>query len=129
MGIYKIESIPWYDTHEQCYYNTLSINGKPQGVLSDYVERKNKPKLSPFQTMSNNCCEENNCPYVIYKLPYNQRQRQHPICEDEYDWLLSFLVENGYTIDYDMTKLIMKRNGGNSNSNTGRSRILCFFRD
>jgi hypothetical protein len=27
MGIYKVESMPWYDTHEQCYYNTITING------------------------------------------------------------------------------------------------------
>lgn len=130
MGIYKVESIPWYDTHEQCYYNTLTINGKPQGKLSEYIEKRNRPKLSPFQTQtwSNKCCDENKCPYVIYKTPYHQRQRQHPICEDEYDWLLSFLVDNGYTIDYDMTKLIMKRNGCSTN-NTSRSRILCFFRD
>jgi hypothetical protein len=122
MGIYKVESMPWYDTHEQCYYNTITINGKPQGALAPYVVRKNKPKLSPFDTWTNNCCSENKCPYVIYKSQNEQR----PICEDEYDWLLGFLVENGYTIDYDMTKMIMKRDGSCANK---RTRLLCFFKD
>lgn len=122
MGLFRIESMPWYDTYEQCYYNTLSINGVPNGNLAQHVIRKNKPKLSPFQTWSNNCCKEDRCPYLIYKTPQDQR----PICEDEYDWLMGFLVENNYTIDYEMTKLMMKRTGSN---NTQRQRLLCFFRD
>lgn len=120
MGLYRIQSTPWYDNCEQCYFNTLTINAKPTGALAQHVIRKNRPKLSPFDTFLNSCCEETQCPLLIYKSPCDRT----PICENDYEWLLSFIVENGYVVDYDMTNMINKGEFRNT-----RNRVLCFFRD
>ena len=120
MGLYRVESMPWYDNCEKCYYNTLTVNAKPSGALSQHVVRKNRPKMSPFEGMGNSCCEEIQCPLVIYQTPYDKR----PICEADYNWLLCFLVDNGYTVDYEMTNMINRGEYRNK-----RNRVLCFFRD
>lgn len=144
MGLFKIQTTIWYDTHEQCYFNALTINGMPTGKLAELVVRKNRPKISPFDTMSASSStskydrplsldsnststynQNHNCPYLIYSP-----NKDRALSENDYDWLLSFLVENDYTIDYQMTKMITNgfRNSHNMNSNAS-TRILCFFRD
>lgn len=145
MGLFKIQTTIWYDTHEQCYFNALTINGMPKGKLAELVVRKNRPKISPFDTMSassstskydrplsldstststyNSSNQNHNCPYLIYSP-----NKDRALSENDYDWLLGFLVENDYTIDYQMTKMIT--NGFvNANGTQGAGRILCFFRD
>lgn len=119
MPTFKVQSSPWYDNCEKCYFNTLTVSGKPDGALSSHVVRKIRPKLSPFEGFGTSCCEEEQCPFVIYKSPCDRM----PICESEYGWLLEFLVDNGYTVDYDMTNMV--NNGEYRNS---RNRVLCFFR-
>lgn len=144
MGLFKIQTTIWYDTHEQCYFNALTINGMPKGKLAELIVRKNRPKISPFDTMSassstskydrplsldsNSTYNQNHththtCPYLIYSP-----NKDRALSENDYDWLLSFLVENDYTIDYQMTKMIMS-GFRNSNSMNTSGRILCFFRD
>lgn len=118
MPLLRVQSIPWYDTCEKCYYNTLTVNAMPTGALAEHVIRKSRPKLSPFEGFQTACCEEDQCPLVIYKSPCDRR----PICEGEYDWLLGFLVDNGYQVNYDMTNMI--NNGEYKNT---RNRVLCFF--
>jgi hypothetical protein len=118
MVLCRVTSTPWYDPCEKCYYNTLTLNAMPSGPLAEHVERKNRPKLSPFESFQGPCCEEEQCPFVIYKSHRDIR----PICENDYDWLLGFLVDNGYKVDYNMTKMI--NNGEYRNS---RNRLLCFF--
>jgi len=117
MPLYSISSIPWYSTYDECYYNTLSISGMPSGDLAYHVKRLSRPKLSPFETHTA-CNPMKECPFVIFKDP-NDRC---PIRADDYDWLLSFLVDNGYSVNYDMTKMIMKSKVPASNE-----RILCFI--
>ena len=119
MGVYRIHSEPWYDNCNQCYYNTLTIDKKPNGVLGDYVRRVQRPKLSPFQ-VNDYCCPETQCPFVIYK-DFSDRA---PICEQDYNWLLEFLIENAYTIDYQLTKMI-----NNSELRNKSKRLLCFVKD
>lgn len=119
MGVYQIISQPWYDHYNQCYFNTLTIDKKPTGVLANHVRRVQMPKISPF-IVRNNCCPENECPYVIYK----NSSESHPICENDYTWLLSFLLENSYRIDYEMTRMINESEFRNS-----KNRLLCFFSD
>jgi hypothetical protein len=122
MTLFRIQSIPWYDTHEQAYYNALTINGIPKGELANHIQRKSKPKLSPFQTYNyhNTHSHEEQCPYLIYKTQYDRV----PMCEDDYDWLLMFLLDNNYVVDFEMTKMINKSKFSNN-----QKRLLCFFRD
>lgn len=118
MALYRVVSTTWYDTYEKCYYNVLTLNTMPGGPLAEHVVRKNRPKLSPFESCQGPCCKEEQCPLVIYKTSHDIR----PACESDYDWLLGFLVENGYKVDYSMTKMI--NNGEYRNI---RNRLLCFF--
>jgi hypothetical protein len=118
MGLYRVEAIPWYDNYEKCYYNALSINVKPDGPLGDYVRQYSTPVLSPFQVYNNGCCQEDRCKYMIVKDNCSNK----PVCEQEYTWLLSFLIDNNYQIDASLTKMI-KKSGFSSNSN----KILCLF--
>jgi hypothetical protein len=92
----------------------------PDGILAEHIKRRNKPRISPFELPLTT--ESDYCPLLIFKTPTDQQ----PLEEDNYIWLLSFLMDNGYTINYEMTNMINKSGYNNHNKNK-KSRILCFF--
>lgn len=70
-------------SHE--YTNVLTLDAYPDGPLRNLVIHKRFPELSPFKKTSTDSCK-----YVIYmELPS----------------LFSYLQTNGYTIEYQQTKL------------------------
>lgn len=118
MQLYNFISIPYYDELNKCYINIIAVNKNPNGPLNNYVKKIKKPKLSPFDTFD--CCKsyESDCLYAIYK---NNNDRL-PLLEEDIDWLLSLIIEQGYVINYDMTRMIVT---GKLNPN--KYKLLCYF--
>ena len=100
---YSINSQVFYNNIEQCYRKIITIDRKPNGPLQNIVKSLNTPKLSPFQE-SSPCCPMKFCSLAICN-PYNPSELLSPI---SLPLLISYLQNNGYTIEYNVTKTLMK---------------------
>ncbi len=114
---YAITSQTYYDNRLTCYKNILVINNIPVGELTKYVKRLNMPKVSPFK-QSTDCCPIKSCEYVIYKI-----DNSHEIMTvDDIPDLFGFLMENGYTIDTSLTKMMNK-----SDVKSSINKLVCYI--
>jgi len=105
---YIISTQPYLNQYTKQYQNILVVNDRTPGPLSQRIVRINPPKLSPFNTSLSQC---------IYAIR-NEANDDYMTANDFPEFSL-YLVSNGYTIDYDMTKLL--QNIINEN------RVLCVF--
>lgn len=101
--MYLISTTPYIDNKykDNNYKDIIVINMMPEGPLSSYVKPINPPKLSPFKSNNNCSCK---CLYAILSL----EERSKFMCIDELPELITFLSENSYTFEYDMTKIMLK---------------------
>lgn len=103
MPTYQLRAVVYLDKRNDCYKKIVIINQKPQGPLQTLVRSLHIPKPSPFTTY-NNCCPS----------PYCHQAIMHPtksnelLCMNEIADLFSFLTTNGYTIDTEITKMMMQ---------------------
>tara|TARA_B100000470_G_C19741802_1_gene369563 strand:- start:462 stop:800 length:339 start_codon:yes stop_codon:yes gene_type:complete len=101
MTIYKLKKLVYHDKFNKCYFNTLSISSNPNDPsLNHIVTTISRQKLSVFDYNSA-CCETPGCLYV-FKHPTTGKLLK----EQEIDILFSELINAGYTIQYEMSKLI-----------------------
>lgn len=105
MIIYSLKSIPYYNSIYQEYTNILTINKKAVGPLALITKGLTLNKLSPFQS-NTNLCPQSNCIQAITKIN-NQNEL---MCIDELPELFEFLLNNDYTIDNSVTKVLNKTN-------------------
>jgi hypothetical protein len=99
--LYSLSSIPYYDSVNQEYQNILILNKPPDGPLKTMTKNVTLNKLSPFDVKTN-LCPTPNC--VIGILGCNNRL----MCIDELPDLFEYLMNNGYTIDTSITKILQK---------------------
>jgi hypothetical protein len=103
MPTYQLRAVVYLDKQNECYKKIVIINQKPQGPLQSLVRSLHIPKPSPFKTPSN-CCPS----------PYCHQAIMHPIktkellCMNEIADLFSYLTTNGYTIDTEITKIMLQ---------------------
>lgn len=102
MELYTLEQIPFYDSHNQCYRQIITINQMPSGPLKDRVRRINMPLLSPFQYPSPQCCTPSNCVLALYD------EQGQLLCANQIPLLMQYLMQNGYEIDYQLSELMEK---------------------
>ena len=95
------------------YKNVLTINKIPKGPLSNLVTHVNTQKLSSFKSYDSPC----NCKYILRKL-----DSQYYMDENDVIDLFSFCVENGYTIDKNITKILHT-----ANIATDNKRLICII--
>ena len=103
MRLYSLESIPYYDSVQQEYTNILTVNKAPEGPLNTITKTVRQNKLSPFET-HNNICPKPSCIIGITSI-------QNPcemMCINDLPILFEFLINNGYTIDSSVTKILQK---------------------
>lgn len=122
-----LKSQPYYDAKTQCYFSVLSLNKKPSHpLLKDSVVRIQNPKLSPFEDYGK-CLTREHCLYVIKKsLLENEEGYISKNCIDyltfdDYLFLLDFLMENGFSINTDISNMIQ------NNVSHIPPNILCFI--
>jgi len=115
---FTITSQPFYDQYNQCYKNIMMINVEPQGPLRRLVRRTKLPRLSPFQR-EGPCNPIQQCGLAIQSLRGVGLNYGHSVCKntkynsgcdlmipDEIPDLISFLTENGYQIETQITNML-----------------------
>ena len=82
------------------YRKIIVINEKPQGDLQTLVKNLPNIKNSPFQ--SNIPCN----PCILGIL--NPNNTSELLCFTEIAYLFSFLSTHGYTVQYELTKILLE---------------------
>ena len=103
---YTIVIQNYYDTALQYYRNILILNKEPIGPLNKYIKKIPMPYLSPFKNSFSNDINNTNCScgclYAIIDFMDNTKL----MCVNNIPDLFSFLINNGYIIDNNLTKII-----------------------
>lgn len=116
-----ITSQPFYDQYNQCYKNIMMVNSEPIGPLRAFVRRTQLPRLSPFQR-EGPCNPIPRCALAIQTLRgigLNYGQYTGRNCcsnnsgcnlmtPDEIPELISFLTQNGYQIETQITNMLLQ---------------------
>jgi hypothetical protein len=105
MKLYSLENIPYYNSIQQEYTNILTLNKSPDGPLKTITKTVRLNKLSPFET-HNNICPRPSCIIGITQL----NNPCELMCIDDLPNLFEFLINNGYSIDNSVTKVLQKSN-------------------
>jgi hypothetical protein len=117
-------SQPYLDTYNQCYKNIVVLNRSPQGPLADLVVRVNFPPLSEFSEHGP-CIRLKQCGLAILSFGMGcGKNCNNLMVVDEVPDLISFLVENGYTVDTSITKMF-NTSDIRFDTNTG-NKLICF---
>jgi hypothetical protein len=103
--MYQFSLKPYYDNVRQCYKQIITVFPKPEGALARISKQLRPTQLSPFRNFSD-CDPYPRCFYAITD-PHNQ-------CDllriEDIALLLNFLSRNGYVVDNQITKTLMRAN-------------------
>lgn len=103
--MYQVCQIPYYDSVHQCYKQIITIHPQPQGALLQITRRIPPSKLSPFKHYSQ-CSIYPQCFYAVM----NPTRPCDFLTVEELPLFFGFLSKEGYSIDNQLTKLMMKAN-------------------
>ena len=106
---------PYLDQFNKRYIKIITINKRPDNPLNKHIIQIRPPKLSPFKEFNTEC--GSGCIYGFKSLCNSRRL----MTADEVPNLFSLLIESGYKIDTDITKMMNKSNVQMSND------LLCFI--
>ena len=114
MPTYQLSTHVYLDSRDQCYKKIIIINIRPVGALQNLIRQIQNKKLSPFQQTSP-CCPDPHCLYAI----------KHPntgelLCMKDIAVLFSFLASNNYTIESQLTNIMLK-------STEKLDKLICFI--
>ena len=98
MPTYQLSTAIYLENEQ--YRKIIVINEKPQGNLQTLVKSLPNIKNSPFQ--SNIPCSP--CTHGIL----NPNNTSELLCFNDIAYLFTFLSTHGYTIQYDLTKILLK---------------------
>ena len=99
---------PMLEPYQNIYLKVITLSGKPNGPLSNITRRIHVPKLSPFQTTTSTF---GNCFYVLTNTNNDW------MVEEDIPKVLSYLQNNNYQIEKDITTLTQKQN----------NKVICVF--
>jgi hypothetical protein len=130
---------PILNTYYKSYQNIITLNTMPPGPLANLVSYMSAPKLSAYQqfgVFSSPTAAPGNCVHVLLRYPkngVNQRPSfknvDYFMTAEDIPSVLSYLVENGYTIESDLSKILHRSNigfGGVSQSRlSGNRKMIC----
>ena len=103
-NIYFISQKIYYDSFLKCYKKILIVDREPEGELKNKIKLLNNTKLSPFQE---NTSYKQSC--NLYAI-YNINETNSLLDIDNQSKLISFLLNNNYSIETDLTKLLIENN-------------------
>jgi hypothetical protein len=111
------------------YQTVITLSAMPAGPLSNMVKELSLPKLSPFYDFTN----PSQCAYVLLRYPKANSSLKNDdafMNSDDIPSVFSYLRSNGYTIDSDLTRILMKSHifTGESNSRlSGSRKMICMI--
>ena len=103
MKLYLLKSIPYYNSIKQEYTNILTINKEADGPLKSITKRVRLNKLSPFES-NTNLCRTSDCVIAITQI----NNPSELMCVNELPELFEYVINNGYSIDNGVTKILQK---------------------
>jgi len=103
--MYQFSLKPYYDNVHQCYKQIITVFPKPEGKLAKIAKQMQPTRLSPFRNFSD-CDPYPRCFYAIVD-PHNPC---HLLRIEDIALLINFLNKNGYEVDNQITKILMKAN-------------------
>lgn len=112
--LFELCSFVFYNTNTKTYCNCVKINKMPSDDLKNYIRKISKPKLSPFETYYECCSSMNRCIFQLLNPETNDI-----LYLDDIGILLNYLIENGYTIDNDLTLSMKKIN----------NKLICYIKN
>ena len=104
MSLYSFYIQPYYDSTNEEYINIITINKKPNGPLSNFVTTLRYNKLSDFSGFNKMCTPL--CIYAIKNINTISCNSLNLLSAENVDELVTFLIENSYTINKDVTKIM-----------------------
>ena len=131
---------PYLNTYYKTYQNIITLSGRPIGPLSDFVTTLAYPKLSPFQESGQMLSPNSTCLHGLIRYPVNNNSNYNSTVKnsdyflgsDDIPNLFSFLVDNGYSIESDLTKMLYKSPvsiGGISEKRfSGNRKMICMIK-
>tara|TARA_B110001450_G_scaffold73943_2_gene70354 strand:+ start:8998 stop:9426 length:429 start_codon:yes stop_codon:yes gene_type:complete len=129
----------YYDFHNTCYYQILTLNNIPNGPLKSYIKLisiKNVTKINNANT--------NYCSYVINKNILNNNSNSSSnitnFINNKFNYctieditqVYDFLINNNYTINNELTNIIKSFSSANSSLENqftiinNKKLLLCF---
>ena len=113
-----------YDSLCKEYYNILTLNKEPQGILKDYTKLINITMPSTNDTYNTRCtiAITNNLLNINNHNNNNNKYNNLLMLEDLND-VTEFLINNAYIIDNSITKLY-----NNTNSNHNYKKLIYSFK-
>lgn len=128
MTTFTLSYQPFLDTYNKCYKNIVTTNIIPQGPLRRLVRQIKMPPLSHFQ-VPGPCNPIQQCALALVSLGNNNYYYTGSsgcgkygsgcglMTPDEIPDLLSFLLENGYQMETQITNMINQSGTKISNKN------------
>ena len=121
-------SQPFLDTYNQCYKNIVVLNLKPRGPLANLVRFVKFPALSEFKQQGP-CSPIKQCGYALASLGTCNvgcgKFGSDLMTVDEVPTLISYLLNNGYTVDTSITKMF--HNSEIRFDTTTGNKLICFI--
>jgi len=99
--IYKLYKTTYLDKYDKCYKNIITINKNPNdNGLNNVLKQVSRQKLSPFEGFD--CCSTQPSCIMAFIDPTTREF----LTDENVDQVFSILIDNNYTLEYEMTKLI-----------------------
>jgi hypothetical protein len=127
-----------YDSLCKEYYNILTLNKQPQGILKDYTKLINITMPSTNDTYNTRCSiaivnnflnnnNNNNHNHNNYNYNHinNSNKYNNLLMLEDLNELTEFLINNDYIIDNSITKLY---NNTNNNNNHNSKKLIYSFK-
>lgn len=125
----------------QSYLQVITLSSIPSGPLADLVDVVHFPKLSPFQQIGRFASpfagRINSCVYVLLRYPKgsvsaSMKHVDSLMTADDIPSVLSYLTENGYTIDTSLTHMLFDSEvsigGVSTQRHSGNRKMICMFK-
>lgn len=140
---------PILNSYYKTYHNVITLSNVPDGPIAEMISTMSSPKLSEFQTASpfygGGGFGRNpfaNCMHVLMKYPVGKgmvangysafiRNTDAVANSDDIPAILSYLMENGYKVDTQLTRMLQTSEvnigGPAENRFSGKRKMICFF--
>ena len=134
---------PILNSYYQTYQDVITFSNVPVGPISRMVNTISAPKLSQFQSFSPFYGGEvTNCVSVLMRYPIGSngsasgysafiKNTDSAMGADDIPAVLSYLMENGYSVDTKMTRMLQSSEinigGPAMNRMSGKRKMICFF--
>lgn len=115
--MHAIYSTAYLDRLSKCYYNILVVSPTPMGNLRNMTKQIQLPNLTGV-TNCGNCPPSSECMYAFLSIN-NPTELMQLI---ELPSLFSELQTNGYTVNSDLTKMLIKTGITQTNKT-----LLCYI--